>query len=95
MHKLKNRIINFRVTDEELVRLKTASDFHGARCLSDYARTVMLGIAESSFSTKETTGQIEEKIHSLDGRLTSVESELSRVIKHAVCLGEECPKPQE
>jgi hypothetical protein len=95
LHKLKNRVINFRVTDEELARLKIASDFHGARCLSDYARTVMLGIAESSSLTKETGGQIEDKIHLLDGRLTSVESELSRVIKHAVCLGEECRKPQE
>ena len=42
LQKLKNRIINFRVTDDELARLKSASDLHGARCLSDFARTIML-----------------------------------------------------
>jgi hypothetical protein len=55
----------------------------------------MLGIADNSPPAKESEGQIKEKIHSLDGRLASVESELLRVIKHAVCLGEECRKPEE
>lgn len=93
--KLKNRIINFRVTDEELARLKSASDLHGARCMSDFARTVMLGTITETVSDKKDKRHIDQTIQSLDGRLTSVESELSRVIKHAVCLGEACRKPEE
>jgi hypothetical protein len=95
LQKLKNRIINFRVTDEELARLKSASDLHGARCMSDYARAIMLGTVEGSASAKDDDGRIEERIHSLDGRLTSVESDLSRVIKYAACLGGVCRKPEE
>jgi len=95
LQKLKNRIINFRVTDEELARLKSASDLHGARCMSDFARTVMLKSVTGPASPSNDDGHIEQKIDSLDGRLTSVESELSRVIKHAVCLGEACRNPEE
>jgi hypothetical protein len=95
LQKLKNRIINFRVTDEELARLKSASDQHGARCMSDFARDIMLKTVTESASAKDGDGQIEEKIHSLDGRLTSVESDLSRVIKYAACLKVGCRKPEE
>jgi len=38
----RNRLVNFRVTDEELRRLKTASNLQHARCLSDFARSVIL-----------------------------------------------------
>lgn len=98
MLKLKNRIINFRVTDDELTRLKSASDLHGARCLSDFARTVMLGTATGSAAANEGDGQLEEMIHSLDGRLASVESDLLHVlnvIKTLSCAGDVCRKPQE
>lgn len=95
LQKLKNRIINFRVTDEELARLKSASDQHGARCMSDFARAIMLRTVAEPGSVREGDGQIEEKIHSLDGRLTSVESDLSRVIKYAACLKAVCRQPEE
>ena len=92
--KVKNRIITFRVTDTELVLLKSASDLSGARCLSDYARTVMLRAAGSV--SKDGDGHIEDKIHSLTGRLASVESDLLRVlnvINKLTCAGEVCPQP--
>src|ERR1017187_9362681 len=43
MSTARTRLVNFRVTDEEFERLKTASGRQGARCLSDFARGVMLG----------------------------------------------------
>jgi hypothetical protein len=82
LHKLKNRIINFRVTDEELARLKTASDLHGARCLSEFARTVMLGTAsgaEGDRCIEEKLQSLDGRLQSLNGRLVSVESDLSRI----------------
>jgi len=85
LHKLKNRSIIFRVTDEDFVRLKTASNLRGARCLSDFARTVMLG----------TESGVEEKIQSLDGRLAAVEGGLSRVIAMLSCAGEGCSKTED
>ena|ERR1035441_10616277 len=92
--KIKSRIITFRVTDTELVLLKSASDLSGARCLSDYARTVMLRAAGSV--SKDGDGHIEDKIHSLTGRLASVESDLLRVlnvINRLTCAGVVCPQP--
>ncbi len=82
LHKLKNRIINFRVTDEELARLKTASDLHGARCLSEFARAVMLGTAsgtEGGRCIEEQLQSLDGRLQSLHGRLVSVESGLSRI----------------
>jgi hypothetical protein len=82
LHKLKNRNIIFRVTDEEFDRLKTASNLHGSRCLSEFARTIMLG----------TSAGVEDKIQALDGRLSTVESDLSRVVNMLSSSRENCCK---
>jgi hypothetical protein len=81
LHKLKNRIITFRVTDDELIRLKGASNYHDAKCLSDFVRTVMLGIASdpSSNAVAETPDQA--GLESLYARLAAVESDLSQVVE--------------
>jgi hypothetical protein len=75
LHKLKNRIITFRVTDDELAQLKGASDYHDAKCLSDFVRTVMLGIVPGPESS------VQAGFESLYARLAAVESDLSRVIE--------------
>ncbi len=87
LNQLKNRVVNFRVTDEELKRLKTSSDLHGARCLSDFARTVMLGTAPGSAQDRDE--HVEEKIQSLDGRLSAVEADLTRVVNLLSFAGED------
>jgi hypothetical protein len=92
LQKLKNRIINFRVTDEELACLKSASDLQGARCLSDFARTVMLRTAVRSGSASEGDRHIEEQLHMLDCRLSAVESDLMRVMDMLSGAGELCRK---
>lgn len=81
MHKLKNRIITFRVTDDELARLKGASDFHDAKCLSEFVRTVMLGIAAGSSPNAGREAPIQAEVQSLYARLAAVESDLSRVLE--------------
>jgi hypothetical protein len=92
LHKLKNRIINFRVTDEALDRLKTSSHLHGARCLSDFARTVMLGTTAGSDGDADRGARVEEELQSLECRLLAVESDLTRVIKMLSSAGEICRK---
>src|SRR5450759_4168274 len=42
MEKVRGRLVNFRVTDDEFEQLKTACDRQGARCLSAFARKIML-----------------------------------------------------
>lgn len=42
MPKLRNRIVTFRVTNEEFEKLQSACDRRGARCMSDFARQLML-----------------------------------------------------
>jgi hypothetical protein len=62
VQKVRSRLINFRVTDEELDQLKTAASVQGSRCLSEFARLVMLGT---------TTGaQFHAVPESLDGKLS-------------------------
>ena len=69
MRKIRTRLVNFRVTDEEFERLKTASDRQGARCLSDFARSIMFG------------GSYDDRLLSLDQRLTGLERSMARLVE--------------
>jgi len=71
MLKIRTRLVNFRVTEEEHERLKSASTRHGARCLSDYARFLILGTPHSGSES------IAAKVVALDRRLAVLELFLS------------------
>ena len=73
MYKLRSRIVNFRVTDEELERLQTASAIRGSRCLSDFARSVILETANAS-PANTPQESVEPRILSLEQRLDALES---------------------
>jgi hypothetical protein len=68
MRNIRTRLVNFRVTDEEFARLKTAADRQGARCLSDFARSIMFG------------GTYDDRLLSMDQRLTGVEHSMARLV---------------
>jgi len=74
MRKIRTRLVNFRVTDEEFEQLKTASDRLGARCLSDFARSVMLGQADPHPVSSD------DRLLSFDRRLTALERSMSRLV---------------
>ena len=44
----RNRLVNFRVSDEEYGTLRTACTRHGARSISDFAQLAVLGWAGST-----------------------------------------------
>ena len=69
MRKVRTRLVNFRVTEEELERLEIASDRQGARCLSDFARSIMFG------------GTYDDRLLSLDQRLTGLERSMARLVE--------------
>ncbi len=87
MQNLRNRVINFRVTDEEFERLKSASARQGARCLSDYARSVIFSPNGQSLPL---SGFYDERLISLDRRLTILERSLSRLTR---ALASSDPEP--
>ena len=77
MQKVRSRLVNFRVTDDEFQQLKEASDRHGSRCLSAFARKMVL----STFSTDGEN--VADRLVALDRRLTTLEDSLSRLF-HAL-----------
>jgi len=74
MYRLRSRIVNFRVTDEELEQLKNASALRGSRCLSDYARSVILETANVPPAAAHEG--CDSRIVSLEQRLEALESSL-------------------
>jgi hypothetical protein len=74
MPKARTRLVNFRVTDEEFERIRSASDQHGARCLSDFARAVMFGQPNL-----HSAGSHDDWLVSVDRRLTALERSMSRL----------------
>ena len=80
MNNIRKRLINFRVTDEEFERIKTASDRHGARCVSEFARAVMMGGAKSNTASDSGDSiDFNDKLLSFDRRLAMLELYVSRL----------------
>ena len=78
MFQVRSRLINFRVTEDEFLRLKTAATVQGCRCLSDFARTVMLGTADGGL--KPAPDSAGAQVLLLDRRLTALESKVARLM---------------
>jgi hypothetical protein len=79
VYRLRSRIVNFRVTDEEFERLKNASALQGSRCLSDFARSVMLTTAGAPVSPAGPAAPVNNRLHSVEQRLAALESSVARL----------------
>jgi uncharacterized protein (DUF1778 family) len=77
MSQARTRLVNFRVTDEEFERLKTASGRLGARCLSDFARTVMLNHS----AILPASSSQEDRLMSFDHRINVLEHSMERLVE--------------
>ena len=73
MQKVRSRLVNFRVTDDEFQQLKDASDRHGARCLSAFARKMVLSAGASNGEHSV------DELASLDRRLSLLEESMARL----------------
>ena len=78
MDQVRNRLVNFRVTDEEFRRLKAASTLQNARCLSEFARSVVLRTAGKE-SPSGATG-VEDKLVAFDRRLAVLEGHMAALV---------------
>jgi len=77
--KPRNRLVNFRLSEEEFERLKASCALYGARSLSDFARAAVLrsvapgGAADHGDSLPDGRAtQIDRKIHDLESRVTQL-----------------------
>ena len=79
---VRSRLINFRVTDEEFRRLKTASVTHNARCLSDFARSAILERVQAPPDAPAAEGPaatVADQLQAFERRLARLESHISRL----------------
>jgi hypothetical protein len=85
VEKIRNRLVNFRVTEDELERLKTASALKRARCLSEFARSVVLRTADdivpNSNGKSTGSGSGDDQMLSFDRRLTHLESHIVEIME--------------
>ena len=85
MLKLRSRQVSFRVTEEEYEGLRSASSQRGARCLSDYARTVMLHQRSQDSPMDDCShpafaGHARGQLRALDCRITALEASFTRLM---------------
>lgn len=96
MNKIRDRILNFRLSSDEFERLRKASAVRGARCLSEFARSVLL----ASLGTDPRTGKMEssdERLLSMDRRLCTLElsmAQLTEELAGSGTLKSKVPDPQ-
>lgn len=78
--KPRNRLVNFRLSEEEYERLKASCALHGARSLSDFARAAVLravvpGVLPSEHGDSLPDGrvsQMDRKLHDLESRVSQL-----------------------
>jgi hypothetical protein len=79
VQKIRSRLVNFRVTDEELEQLKAAASVQGSRCLSEFARLVMLGTATGA-QLPAVSESLNGKLSLFDRRLNVLEANVARLV---------------
>ena len=73
----RNRLVNFRLSDEEFERLKNACGQFGARSISDFARGSVLdrivdGPAASNARPGERMVELDHKVAALEGQVSQL-----------------------
>jgi hypothetical protein len=68
--KPRNRLVNFRLSDEELENLRLACAAQGARSLSDFARAAVLRAVETSPAEQ---AQAQSQIAALDQKVQALQ----------------------
>jgi hypothetical protein len=74
----KNKMISFRISNEEYDALKGLYHHQGARNLSEFARTAMLHLLAEPLPR---AGSVEVTLQSLAGQVAAVRNELGRLVQ--------------
>jgi hypothetical protein len=68
---LRKRVLNFRLTEGEYQALQKASEDNGARTVSDYARSVLLGPLPAD-EPRSLTDELLRRINELETRVRAL-----------------------
>ncbi len=79
--KVRSRLVNFRLTQEELENLRVACLLRGSRNLSDFARTAVLTSVESQIDPESA---VRDRLDRMEARLAGLESLLQSLLNHAM-----------
>ena len=77
--KPRNRLINFRLTEEEFIHLRDACAAQGARSLSDFARSAVM--RQASGNGPSEAEWVPQSLKNLDGIVASLESRVSQLLR--------------
>ena len=73
----KTRTLSLRLSAQEFESLKSLYALHGARSVSEFARSAM----QSMITRRAMPEGVELKIQEIDGRLRVLDSEVARLVK--------------
>lgn len=76
--KPRNRLVNFRLSEEEFEKLRASCSLYGARSLSDFARAAVMRSVSGAQANGDTSDSgIDRKVNDLETRI----GELSRLVE--------------
>jgi len=77
--KPRNRLVNFRLTDEEFTYLKEACSAQGARSISDFARSAVLRQADRSGSNANAPST--QSLAELQSMMVHLEARVGQLVQ--------------
>jgi hypothetical protein len=92
MSSRKSKMVSFRVSPDEYRRFREACTTHGARSVSDLARTAMSHLMDRHHSPQPDSHSLDDQVHVLRQRIETLASELDGLaqavqIRRAVGIG--------
>lgn len=77
--KPRNRLVNFRLTEEEFAYLRDACVAQGARSISDFARSAVLRQAERPGAISANTGPSTQSLAELQSMMATLEARVGKL----------------
>ncbi len=74
----RNRLVNFRLSEEEFEKLKSSCELFGARSVSDFARnSVLTRMDQAAPGSEDSSG----RLVNLDQKVNSLETRVGQLIR--------------
>jgi hypothetical protein len=84
----RNRLVNFRLSEDEFEKLKTACAQFGARSISDFARSSVL---DRIVEGPSAPARPQERIGALDNKVSQLEGQVSQLLHLIEATGRTSP----
>jgi hypothetical protein len=86
----RNRLVNFRLSEEEFERLKALCPLHGARSISDFARSSVLERLEKTPApapNPTATAPAQENVIGLNSKVDALETRVDQLLNLISAVG--------